>query len=296
LRCIQIDDLHLNWNSLAESLAIIKLSPDLIIVDRLSTKSGWIKRIVSKNTRIIVFDDNGSGSKFANATINGILHGQKKRRGLFQGYKFLYLGFPQNLIQSPIEKSVSKIVVTFGGHDERNLVCFFLESIQNINFNRMISITILVRETSDEKFVKWKLILDQLNSNLIEISIINNATNFYEIVATADLLITSGGITVFEAVALGRPVIGIPQYLHQLRTLRKLKKLKVVEMGSCSMSLNKEYFMKIFNDITSCFIKRQKLSYNCTKLIKRNSSDLVLQIISKEINVCKKKLFYNFKT
>ena len=56
----------------------------------------------------------------------------------------------------------------------------------------------------------------------------------------ADFAIVSGGLTVFDCISRGIPVIGLPQYQHQLKTLTNLKNKNVIKLGSKEMSLNKK--------------------------------------------------------
>jgi UDP-2,4-diacetamido-2,4,6-trideoxy-beta-L-altropyranose hydrolase len=277
-------DSDLIWNSLAEARVLADLEADILILDRLSTKLRWMQVVKSKNTKVIVFDDNGPGAELAAVTINGILHGKKCWLNCFQGYKYLYLGVPSGIRVPPIANSVSKIVATFGGHDERDLLGFFLNSISDIVNKSKISVEILIREGSENAQIRWQSKIDELlRSGWREIKLTNSAPNFYEKLSAADLVICAGGITVFEAVSLGRPVIGIPQYHHQMETLKKLANIGAIAIGAASMNLDSRYLSDVINDVSCSELMRKKMTSIGAKLIDGKGADRVVSILENVI-------------
>ena len=277
---INTKDSDLVWNSLSEAKMLVDLNADLLIIDRLSTELSWMREVTSKNTKIIVFDDNGPGAEFATIVINGILHSKKYWPHYYQGYEYLYLGVPSEINISPIQSQISKIVATFGGHDERDLVDFFLNSIFDVNNKNRISVDILVREVAEGTLLRWNSkIHELLRIGWKEIRVIRNAPDFYQRLSTADLVLTAGGITVFEAISLGRPVIGLPQYSHQMETLVKLANIGAIVLGTKSMDLDSSYLGESINHISRSALIREKMTSIGMELIDGRGANRIIHIL-----------------
>ena len=106
------------------------------------------------------------------------------------------------------------------------------------------------------------------------------SSDYFKCLAKADLAVVSGGITVFDSISRGVPVIGLPQYKHQLKTLINLESKRVIKLGSLGMRLDKENFINLFNKMIISFEDRIFLSKNSIKLFDRKGSDRVLNILS----------------
>ena len=55
-----------------------------------------------------------------------------------------------------------------------------------------------------------------------------NSKNYYKKLILSDLVISAGGLTMFDAVYFNKIIISIPQYKHQLRNINILNKKKIV--------------------------------------------------------------------
>ena len=119
-----------------------------------------------------------------------------------------------------------------------------------------------------------------LTNHKIKINLVVFSSDYFKRLAKADLAVVSGGLTVFDSVSRGVPVIGLPQYKHQLKTLINLESKRVIKLGSLGMRLDKENFINLFNKMIISFEDRIFLSKNSIKLFDRKGSDRVLNILS----------------
>ena len=103
--------------------------------------------------------------------------------------------------------------------------------------------------------------------------------NYFKILLKADIAILSGGLTIFNAIYGGVPSIAIPQYQHQLKTLKKLKSYKAIKMGSENIILNEKKFLYETNLLINSYNERLKLSNNAKNLIDGKGSKRVVKII-----------------
>ena len=88
-----------------------------------------------------------------------------------------------------------------------------------------------------------------------------NKKNFYQNLNNADVIICSGGLTVFDAIYFNKIIIAIPQYNHQLINLNYLSKEKVCFLIKIDKNFEKKFHNKI-KEILSLSLKEKQLIYN----------------------------------
>jgi spore coat polysaccharide biosynthesis predicted glycosyltransferase SpsG len=172
--------------------------------------------------------------------------------------------------------------VSFGGYDYRNLTGFFLDAIKEIFFflNMKVKIDILIGKENRNKINSWKRKIKEINKKNDNIKLSVFVTDFFKRLSKADIAILSGGLTVFNALYYGIPVIGIPQYKHQLDSLNNLKNFNAIKLGCKNMSLKKKLFKDTLNNLATSKDDRQMLKKNGSKLIDGKGSDRVVDILS----------------
>lgn len=277
-----IDDRYLNWNSKSEVIALSKIQTDILIIDRLATTHNFMSSLKKKFKTLVSFDDIGSGAKFADVVINGIFHDLAPKKNRFVGYKYLFLK-NTNFSEKKISKNVKNIAVSFGGYDKRNITNFFLNCLlsKNCFFKKKINIQLMAGKENIKVIDLWKKLIKKVElKQKIKINLALFPPDYFKKLMKADFAIVSGGLTVFDCISRGIPVIGLPQYQHQLKTLTNLKNKNVIKLGSTGMSLNKKKFISLFNRMISSFEDRDFLSKNSINLIDKKGSERVINILS----------------
>ena len=119
----------------------------------------------------------------------------------------------------------------------------------------------------------------KLLENIKSINLKNDQKKFYFNLNKADIVICSGGLTVFDAIYLNKIIIAIPQYNHQLINLRCLHKQKVCYL----IKLNRNFEKNLYNcikKILSLNLKEKNLIYlRQKKIISYNSQIKLLDKI-----------------
>tara|TARA_B100001059_G_C17836051_1_gene588178 strand:+ start:2821 stop:3846 length:1026 start_codon:yes stop_codon:yes gene_type:complete len=265
-------------NSLFEAKEIIKINPKLVIIDRLRTTKDFILRIKNHGIKVVSFDDYGYGRNFTNLSINAIFDNIKDAKNITKGLEYLIL--KKSLKKKYIRKKVRYIVATFGGFDFRNLSKFFIENISYISND--IRIYIILGEVSERQIKQYRR-LKEKSKNFWNIEILIKPDNFRELISMADIGVSSGGITIYDFANSRVPTISIPQYSHQLNTIKKLHKMGVSMLGSKSMKLNHKYFENTMQKLINGYDLRKKMTHAATKNFDDKGSHRVLMKLSKLI-------------
>lgn len=224
-------------NSKGESIILAESDADLVIIDRLATEAHVVKAIKDKNIPVVVFDDLGNGANEADLVINAILQENSNEEKIFCGYKYLILQSTRSSTQKK-KKSRLKLFVCFGGYDQRRLTEYLLDTLPIIN--RSFDVDIIVGEVLDDDYQRLNIQLNKARS----LSLDNNyflykkPKQFYSLFSNADIAITSGGLMAFDSVNLGVPSVTLPQYFHQLDTLKRLSCLELTLLASEEMELS----------------------------------------------------------
>ena len=116
----------------------------------------------------------------------------------------------------------------------------------------------------DFKKIKKKILnLKVVNTKFM----IPTKKNFYEQMQQSDLVLCSGGLTVFDAIYLNKIVIAVPQYEHQLKNLKVLKKKEVISI--CKIN---RYFI---NNMLKLIEKSLNFTYNQKLAIKTKQKKII---------------------
>tara|TARA_B100000963_G_scaffold17140_1_gene13116 strand:- start:33930 stop:34991 length:1062 start_codon:yes stop_codon:yes gene_type:complete len=278
-----VDDKLLNWNSSEEARVIIEINPNLLVIDRLSTKSEWMIELKRYIKNVVSMDDVGNGAFYADAVINAILHDIPSGKARYIGYEYMFLKASKAPFKTKVPVNAHRIVASFGGYDSRNLMGFFLDTLEKYDalVDKNTIIELLVGSENIKKINSWKNQAKKISlkyNNDIRLEV--RPSNFFQILANADLAILSGGLTIFDAVSFGIPAIGLPQYNHQLQTIKNLTKKMAIKSGSNEMILDESYFLRAFNETISSNKIRGSLKKRGRNLIDRKGSKRVIDILS----------------
>tara|TARA_B100000927_G_C16412825_1_gene447986 strand:- start:33 stop:1097 length:1065 start_codon:yes stop_codon:yes gene_type:complete len=279
-----ISDNCLDWNSEEEAEVITEIDPHLLVVDRLSTELKWMSIVKCKVKHVVSMDDIGSGASLADTVINGIIHINPNCKSSFIGYDYLFLSAPKISSQIDISRKAKRFCASFGGYDSRNLMGFFLSTMKNcdISIVKGALIELLVGSESEEKIKKWKYQAKEVSFKYnIDVALHIRPDNFMEKLENADLAILSGGLTIFDAVSRGIPVIGIPQYRHQLITIEKLSEKMAAVGGSKKMTLDENFFSGLINRMIRSKMERLSMKRVGPKLIDGEGRERITNLLSK---------------
>ena len=123
---------------------INSLKPTLVINDVLSTQKKDMRLIKKNGTKVVNFEDIGTGNQFADLTINEIFQKPKKNiKKILWGEKYFFLRDEFLKQKKNKFKKIKNILLFFGGSDPNNLTLKTLKSIYNTSVIFGIKIIII---------------------------------------------------------------------------------------------------------------------------------------------------------
>ena len=202
---------------------ILEENPDLIINDVLNTDKNFIQNL-KKISKVVNFEDLGTGSSFTDITINELYeHPVKEGDNYLWGsdYYFLRDEFDNAKPHQFLDK-VNSLLISFGGTDRNNLTMKTLISILPLAEKMSIYINIvcgggyLFREDL-EKYI------DSLEYKNIHLTFESGTIS--KIMESSQIAISSNGRTVYELADMNIPTIVISQHerevTHSFSTLER---------------------------------------------------------------------------
>lgn len=215
----------LESNTEEELLILLNNKPDMVVFDRLNTDAKLVKELKKQQIIVVSFDDLGDGHEHTDLTINAILHDITEAKNKLVGYKYLILSHSQagSFIKSRMcPKKPKSVFISFGGYDHHGLIFKFIRVLKTININIVFNIVI---GSSDRNYVfKVRKAIYRLGEKKKRnIALFVDPPKYGEIILGSEFGVVSGGLTAFEAVSRGVPIIGLPQYEHQEYTLKKFE-------------------------------------------------------------------------
>ena len=135
------------------------------------------------------------------------------------------LFFKKSYPQSIVNDETKKIVATFGGNDQRDICSHFLSIANSIPSD--IEIDIILGKINDDLIKKYQ---DKIKSlkKISHIKLHVFPSNYHEIISSADLAISTGGLSIFEFSAFGIPSIEFPIISITLEQFRSLLKRELL--------------------------------------------------------------------
>ncbi len=187
---------------------IARLSPHVVINDRLNTEVDYMKSLKKLGVKVANFEDDGEGIDYADLVVNAIYPESESKENHYYGYKYFLLR-DEFLLTRPRELSpiVKNVLITFGGIDSHNYTLKVIMSIYEYCYKNSIDIVVVAgfgyqHYTSLEQFKK--------------INIYKNAKNIAEHMRNADYIFTSAGRTTYEIASLQVPSIVMAQNEREL--------------------------------------------------------------------------------
>lgn len=238
-------DSNIADSSFEENLFLQKFPSKVIIFDRLTKiNNNFLKQIKNNFNKVVGIDvlvnKNAKIDLQLNPLNNNLNFNQK-----FEKFKFNILPSIDEKNKLTKKKKIKTIFTFFGGYDFKK-----------------IKKKILNLKVTNAKFIFPK-----------------TKKNFYELMKKSDLVLCSGGLTVFDAIYLNKIVIAVPQYEHQLENLKALKKKQVISFCKISDNFNKKLLKLIEKSLNFTYKQKLEIKKQQKKTISKKTQIQILEKI-----------------
>ena len=267
-------------NSVDEASIICSIEPSVVLIDRLETEAGFVELLQSGGMRVVTFEDTGSGGTVADLVVNAIFGRDRSSGNRLNGYQYLILSgsFREKI---PNAEKRLRVTISFGGFDARNLCDFVLRSLLKGHRLLPVEIVLIVGDCPSRQINELHKQAQDLTGNSgAKIQILHRVDNFSQQLAGTDLAIISGGLTLFECAVRGVATVALPQYEHQLDTLKRFSSLGGTRLPSENMHLNQTEFVKSFYELVFDDKLREKIGMRAKMLVDGEGGDRLVKRVS----------------
>jgi len=212
---------------------------NLLIIDRLGKVTKEFSEIIKDNyKKKIIIDDSSSYRKFFDLSLNPLIQNVPSFKGSKTGYQYLILdNFKKN--NSKIKIQDNNIFIFFGGYDSKKLSIKTIKLLDKLNLKLSLILPLSYKDMCKRIRSKHKLVFFKSEKYLIELK-------------KSNIVITAGGLGLFDAILNKKKIICIPQYKHQEINAKKIAKTNAINfIDSDKENFNKKLitlFVKIYKD------------------------------------------------
>jgi len=238
----------------------------ILIQDIRDTEDFYCRCLKSMGLFLIGFDDLGSGRELCDILIDANLPEQdgdyENVPFRFFGEKFMVLDpafTDYNLKDKNVPRKVENILISFGGSDPRGLTQWSLNMLYDFLKDYNVSI-IAGKGISSQNEIK------QFCNNL-GFRYIYNCSNMAQLLYESDLAVISGGITLYEAAAVGTPSMVIPQVDHQYEIGKRFERMGASVCPVDDSNLDHGKITKTLNKLIDNHNLRRKMSVTGKKIV-----------------------------
>ncbi len=210
--------------------------------DKFEVEENVVRSVKELGAKIVLLDSESKANRYADIVINAIV-GAKERCDVkevnntryYYGLKYIILRKEFHKYwrkKKEISRDIEKVLLIFGGSDPSNLTSKTLDAISKYDFKAT-----LVLGPHFTFFDELGEVLRKCRG----VSVLRDVNNVAELMYESDLVITSLGLTTFEAFCTGTPTIVICQnelqrklYQHLSDVVRylllKFERTKLIEL------------------------------------------------------------------
>jgi len=258
--------------------------PDILVNDILDTTVAQMREL-KKSARVVVnFEDLGEGRELADLVFNALYEDFSLDDHHFGGAQYAilreeFLFLPRRLTR----EQVRLVTATFGGSDPNNIALYCMRVLPKEFSDTMFRVIIGPGYGHDKDEIR-RLAEECTNAELIDVAT-DMAKHLYE----SDIVVTSGGRTVFEAAACGAPCIVICQNLREMKHRHITERDGIINLGLFNREKTMPILVRVLKKLASSPEKRAVMSERAQRLVDGLGLYRVLGLIEK---TCRRKGVY----
>lgn len=205
-------------------------NPDVVIFDKLDVAEDLARDIKQTlSARLVIFTNLTRANKYADVAVTADIGSRFENISFIdEGTKTLYFYGPRYWILRPefydyqrrgkvARSSVEHILLMFGGSDPANLTSAALEQLLRLQRSFKVDVVLGAHFGHDEEMVE---VFQRHEGQSANVTVSRNIPNVAELMYRADLVLASPGLSAFEALRVGTPVLVVPHDILQRDTYR----------------------------------------------------------------------------
>jgi spore coat polysaccharide biosynthesis predicted glycosyltransferase SpsG/CMP-N-acetylneuraminic acid synthetase len=243
---------------------ILKLKPDIVINDILSSHKSDVLPLKNKGIKVINFEDLGEGAKYTDLTINELYDKPVySSNNTLWGHNYFFLRdeFNNAKVHS-FSSDIKQILISFGGTDQHNLTSKAYHSIKNICSQNNIYIKIVTGPGYSE-YEKLKTEIQ----NHSGVSLTRATGIISSIMEKSQIAIVANGRTVYELAHMNIPAIVVSQHKRENMHYFASEKNGFIDIGIYKSELFEELVLKNLKKL----INNHDYRYECFNKLKQHS-------------------------
>ena len=251
-----------------------------LVLDGYHFNPDYQKYIIESGHKLLVIDDNNHHPHYhAHILLNQNIHAPELKYSCnidtvqLLGTKFVLLRkefLKYKNWKRKISYKANKILVTMGGADPDNVTLKVIKAL-NMIADPDFEIKIIVGPAN----MNIESLQKELSLSLFTYSLLSNAENMSSLMAWSDLAVSAGGITCWELLFMGLPIVILITAENQKRVAEELHTLGVA-MNLGSRNIRTSDFVHALSSIITDSKSRSSISENSRKLIGGVGADKVV--------------------
>ena len=258
-------------------------SPNIIINDRPFLEDDYLRALAGLGASTInlvdSLDDIEKPSELASIIIATMQEGEVELDDYHAGPAFAILrdSFQEKANETPtippaILEEGRKIVVSFGGSDPQNLTMKALSALDGV---ADVSVTVVLGPAYG-----YRTELDALVAKLsVKPEILKNVEHMADILFESDLVLCSGGMTVFEIAALGRPGIVLCQNTRERERMEGFARYGTILHLGLGTEVSEETIRKKAEELVKDRDRRERMSDAGARLVDARGATRVYEVM-----------------
>lgn len=221
-----------------EIQTILSLACELVILDIQDTRHTYAASLKEAGMRVVNFDDLGDGRYVADLVVDANLSPKTNPKKMETPTRYLlgprYAVLPSGIRRfsdrfRSVRRRFKKVVVSCGGTDPAGATVAAVAGLANLDPQIEVDVILGGGFSSRHRFD------EALTASPRQFKIHQDVPDLIPFLREADLGVVSGGITLFEAAAVGLPCLVISQNKHQLMNTRPFEEAGgVISLGLAS--------------------------------------------------------------
>jgi len=261
---VDLWDYDTNW----ETALVKKYNAVAWINDRMNTDSRHVENVRLNEILVFTFDDCGTGANLSDVNFAPMVMKSLESANVFQDIDYLILNKEIDKYKG-LRHKVDKIIISLGGSDTYGVTLEVIKILKTLGKTA----TVICGKCFEQTEELYQICKGDFN-------VINDVPSLIEEFTKHDLAITGGGVTAFEAAALGLPAVIVASEFHEVEIGEYLHDLGSALYAGFRDNIDTDVIRYAF-EMTSSEIK--KMSDCGLKHIKTSGIDNITSMIMERI-------------